>query len=129
MHGWGITCGKCGKCSDTELWIETPLGQKRPREHFQCPACQVAFIRISEPPKRVVWGEEEVLIPGDVSFKFIPAVDKYDDGLIPFKVGDETMIVDGHCVHKGSGVSPELITKHEAASANTKMDKDTRPYI
>lgn len=85
MHGWGITCGKCGTRSDTELWVETPLGQKRPREHYQCPACRVAFVRISEPPTAEIWGDKTVIVPGDVSYKFIPPVDKYDDNLIAFK--------------------------------------------
>lgn len=39
------------------------------------------------------------------------------------------LIVDGWCVHKGIGVSPELIAKHKTASANIKVDNVTRPYV
>ena len=76
-----INCGECGESSRTELWIETALGQARPREHYQCPLCSAAFVRKQEPTKILKIGDGEMIIPGKTTLERIDPVHKYEDNM------------------------------------------------
>ena len=75
---FSINCGKCGESSRTELWIETALGQARPREHYQCPHCAAAFKRVQEPTAIVKIGDGEMIVPGKTTLVSIDPVHKYE---------------------------------------------------
>lgn len=37
--------------------------------------------------------------------------------------------LDGICIHRGIGVSDELIVEHTDVEGKVKMDKATKPYV
>lgn len=68
--GASITCGKCGRAADIDLFTRTPVMGDLPRDHYQCPNCGAAFRRAHGP---VTVRPGGFVLPGSVTIEEIEA--------------------------------------------------------
>ena len=66
-----IICGKCGHEADIDDWTRTPVGGPLPSNTYQCPACRLAFERVSGKPAVLANG---FVVPGPVSLVPVAAM-------------------------------------------------------
>ena len=64
MPWMNITCGACGKTADLDAWTSRPISGDLPKDTFQCPHCNQAFIRHLGKPEVYPNG---FIMPGPVS--------------------------------------------------------------
>lgn len=68
---FGITCGNCGHEGEIDTFTATPSGADLPQNHYQCPACGVAWKRVPVGPWRIVG---DMRVPDHIEIQEVPAV-------------------------------------------------------